>query len=141
MAALPIVVAILVTLSLLTAACSGKAEAPGGSAALKVNLKEWRIDLNQGSVPSGPIDFEITNGGRIGHEVVVVRSDLPEKALPSHGGIVDTNTAGQTVRVIKDVRPGRRVHQSLDLPPGKYVLICNIVGHYQLGMVAALEAR
>ena len=30
---------------------------------------------------------------------------------------------------------------ALDLAPGKYVLICNVAGHYQLGMRAGLELK
>jgi uncharacterized cupredoxin-like copper-binding protein len=30
---------------------------------------------------------------------------------------------------------------SADLAAGKYVVICNVAGHYQLGMRAALEVQ
>jgi uncharacterized cupredoxin-like copper-binding protein len=30
---------------------------------------------------------------------------------------------------------------TLTLPPGRYVLVCNLIGHYELGMHAGLTAK
>ncbi len=39
------------------------------------------------------------------------------------------------------LQPGERFSASFDLPPGSYVLLCNIATHYQLGMYAAFTVN
>jgi hypothetical protein len=42
---------------------------------------------------------------------------------------------------IEDIEPGKRGKLTVTLSAVKYVRICNIVGHYQLGMRRALTVR
>jgi ABC-type Zn2+ transport system substrate-binding protein/surface adhesin len=51
------------------------------------------------------------------------------------GGQVDENGASvQVVDEIPSFAPGTQQTASVNLASGAYVLICNVPGHYQLGM-------
>jgi uncharacterized cupredoxin-like copper-binding protein len=139
--------------SLLLAACgsgSGKTSGttPTGAGAtvkptaagatVKVTLKEWTLTPDQASVPAGDITFAATNAGTVQHEFVVFKTDLPADALKLSGNAVDEAASGQTkVDEIAEFAPGTTKTLTLNLQPGKYVLICNVAGHYQQGVSSA----
>jgi uncharacterized cupredoxin-like copper-binding protein len=41
---------------------------------------------------------------------------------------------------VEDITAGSTRDLTVDLQPGRYVLVCNIPGHYKLGMHTALTA-
>ena len=74
-----------------------------------------------------------------GHELVVLRTNLaPDKLRTDHK---NADAAIETGRVGKPVvlDPGKSGSITLNLKPGKYVLICNLLGHYAVGQYAALR--
>jgi uncharacterized cupredoxin-like copper-binding protein len=102
-------------------------------------LREYSITLDKGSVPGGEVTFYITNEGTIPHELVIIKTDLAEDALPQAGGVVDEDAGGiDVIDEEEEFDPGREEVLQSDLKPGRYVLICNISGHYQLGMHTTL---
>jgi uncharacterized cupredoxin-like copper-binding protein len=117
---------------LLLAACG----AAGGTGATTVNttLTDSKIVLDKASVPSGKITFNVKNTGTMVHEVVVLKTDLAQDKIPANpaeaGKVSEDASLGET----GDVNVGETKPFSLDLQPGNYVLICNEVGHYLLGM-------
>jgi len=121
-------------------ACGGR-QASGDGARVSVEMSEWSIQVSNRAVTSGPMALALKNRGRLGHELVIIKTDQPPAALAAHEGFVDEAAAGEVVGRIGLLPPGREQTQTFQLNPGKYVLICNVVGHYQLGMAAALEAR
>lgn len=138
--------AALAVLSLLGAfafaACGDNddADADSGSAATTVKATEadGTISLDQTSAESGEVTFEIENTGELAHELVVLKTDLAEDDLPllSDGSAVDEEGSGvDVVGERDDIAPGSDAELSFDnLDPGTYVLICNVPGHYGLGM-------
>ncbi|MDA0366737.1 MAG: sulfocyanin-like copper-binding protein, partial [Chloroflexi bacterium] len=82
----------------------------------------------------------VTNEGAILHNLRVVRSDLAADALPVAGGQVDENAVDVKLR-IDDIAGGETKGGQADLEGGSYVLICNIPGHYQLGMYASFTVQ
>ena len=125
---------------LLLAACSSA----GGTGATKVNgasartvnatLTDSKIVLDQASVPSGKITFQVKNAGTMVHEVVVLKTDLAaDKILadPDEAGkMSEDGSQGES----GDLDPSTVKTFTLDLEPGNYVLICNQPAHYALGM-------
>jgi uncharacterized cupredoxin-like copper-binding protein len=77
---------------------------------------------------------------------VVFKTDLPEGNLPTkkEKGAVIVNETGPGVTHIDEI-PGLNKGDSkdltVDLKPGKYVVICNLPTHYQLGMHAAFTVK
>lgn len=79
---------------------------------------------------------------------MIIKSDLAVEALP----IVDDKVDESKLNVISHVHTfgaGKTEKETVDLKPGKYILICNIVervpgdvqSHYQLGMRASLTVN
>lgn len=102
----------------------------------------WPIIAIPSSVVAGQVTFNATNAGRFGHELVVIRTDRDPGALPTlPTGEVDENQV-TIVGQIGEFEPGTRT-LTLNLEPGRYALICNVVArrpdgslspHYQRGM-------
>ena len=103
-----------------------------------VVLSEWKLVPSSSSVPAGKVTFRVANRGTIVHEFVVLRTDRRPGALPVKGGkAVETGFKGE----LSSVAPGKARSLTLSLKPGKYVLICNLLGHYKAGQRAALRVR
>jgi uncharacterized cupredoxin-like copper-binding protein len=143
------VAAVSVTLSAF-AACQGEEGGAGhlredtplvGDARVHVELDEWSVTPDETSAPAGPVTFVTENRGSMRHDLVVIRTDLAPEALPVSAATVDEEEAGQVVGVIKKFHPLLERSATLDLSAGKYVLICNVAGHYRLGMFAAMEIQ
>lgn len=111
---------------------------PSGTAAVSVTLSEWKLIPSVKSVPAGKIRFRVKNAGALEHELVVLRTDTHHHALPVKGGkAVETGALGG----IEDMQPGETRSVTLRLKPGRYVLFCNLLGHYRAGQFAALRVR
>jgi uncharacterized cupredoxin-like copper-binding protein len=66
------------------------------------------------------------------------RTDLAADALPVNTAEdkAEEEQAGRVLGEIEpeDLPPGKSAEMTLDLTAGHYVLLCNIKGHYRLGM-------
>jgi uncharacterized cupredoxin-like copper-binding protein len=84
----------------------------------------------------------VRNEGPSTHEFVVVRTDLNPSSLPQENGVVSEETPGvEVVDEIEDIEAGQNKQLSVDLAAGDYVLLCNVSGHYQLGMFTEFTVR
>src|SRR5262249_22130528 len=119
----------------LTALAAGRGSAQ--PATNVVTLKEMRITPARATVPSGRVTFVARNAGTIEHELVVIRATRPLEVRKFRAVEPEGASPGE----VEDVAPGTSKSVTLTLKPGKYLLICNIVGHYQLGMSATITAR
>ncbi|MBI4493858.1 MAG: copper-binding protein [Chloroflexi bacterium] len=121
---------------------SAEAEAadPG---AVQIALSEWAVAPSVATVSAGAVTIQATNQGQLEHELVLLRTDLAPDALPlqADGTRVDEDAAGEGVGEIEDLEAGTTGADTFDLAPGTYVLICNVPGHYQAGMVATLQVE
>jgi hypothetical protein len=72
-------------------------------------------------------------------KLVVLRTNVSHGALPQKGGRVKERGAVRVVDEVEDVQPGSKRSLTVRLAPGRYVLICNLAGHYAAGMHAALR--
>lgn len=123
------------------------APAAGGSAStVDVKLQEWAVLPASPTVRTGSVTFNVENvGPDWNHELVVVKTDLAFDDLPTKaGGSFDEAGTGITISgEAENVAVGGSESVTLDLAPGKYVLICNIVEdiriHYKLGMRTPFE--
>jgi uncharacterized cupredoxin-like copper-binding protein len=121
-------------LAISAVACSNDASS-GTATEITATLSDSSIALGQDEVPSGPIAINAGNEGSMVHEIEIFRGD--ETDLPVSQGVADT--AGLTlVDEIEDIVPGTAVILDVALAPGEYVILCNLPGHYQNGMVTRL---
>jgi uncharacterized cupredoxin-like copper-binding protein len=68
-----------------------------------------------------------------------LRSDHAANALPREGDEVAEAAAGKLLDEAEDIAPGKTVTLKVSLQPGRYVIICNLTGHYARGMRAAFR--
>jgi len=93
------------------------------------------IKIDRKTVPAGEVVFEVVNSSKdIVHEMVVAPAD-PAVELPfdaEEQGVREeaVNSLGE----VSELDPGTSGSLKLNLEPGKYVLFCNVPGHYMLGM-------
>jgi len=132
---------ILLTVSavlLMLPGCSSPPTATGPT--LRVNIKDFKIEPSLPSIEDGPVTLSVWNDGPTTHEFVVVRSDLPADELPlGEDGIRVDEDAVTAVDELEEIGAKSRVDLSVSLLPGRYVLFCNLEGHYLGGMRASIE--
>ncbi|MBC7460394.1 MAG: cbb3-type cytochrome c oxidase subunit I [Thermoleophilia bacterium] len=88
------------------------------------------------SVAGGAVTFAVTNKGSMPHQLVVLKTDIAPGKLPAGDGGMAKEVG--RVGAVEQVTPGSATqYLTLDLKPGKYVLICNVPGHYGLGQYAS----
>jgi uncharacterized cupredoxin-like copper-binding protein len=115
---------------------------PAGSAPTSVAITEHDFALapSVASAPGGLIDFTVHNLGPSQHELLIFRTDLPPDKLPlGSDGRVDESSdnvpkvfdSGNNIPV-----DGTQTFNTA-LTPGRYVLVCNLPGHYLAGMHVA----
>lgn len=125
--------------SLTLYACDSKSE----KQTVGVELSEWIVKPSKVTVQSGDVIFKASNKGTLPHELVIVKTGMDVKALPVEEGKVVEAKAGELIGEIEPDRlvPGVSSEDTFALGVGQYALICNIAGHYQNGMYAALEVK
>lgn len=127
----------------------------------QLSAQTVRIELAPGGSPdklkpltgiakAGQITFAVANQSNIPHktngatdlpsphELVVLKTNLAPNKLPlnkSSSAAVETGRVGKPLLV----SPGKTRTITLNLKPGKYVLICNLAYHYQSGQYAAFK--
>jgi uncharacterized cupredoxin-like copper-binding protein len=101
---------------------------------------DFAIALSAEKTPAGSTTFEVTNTGSTMHEFVILKTDLAPDALPLDQGSVVESAPGVTpVGGVSGLRPGAHKAVTVNLEPGNYVIICNVPGHYALGMNTGLR--
>ena len=98
-------------------------------------LKEWEVSVDADSAAAGQVTFEITNKGTIGHEFLVVKTDIADGEIPVDGDHFPEDAEGITViDEIGEFPAGETQSLVLTLEPGSYQLVCNLPAHYGAGM-------
>jgi uncharacterized cupredoxin-like copper-binding protein len=118
--------------------------APTSTGDVGVAEKDFSISLDSSSAPAGEVTFTVANAGPSVHEFVVFKTDLAADQLPTDNkGDVDESGAGVThIDEIEDIAAGSTDSTlKVDLESGAYVLICNLPGHYGLGMHTAFTVE
>jgi uncharacterized cupredoxin-like copper-binding protein len=109
---------------------------------LTAEVKEWAISLSGASTAAGEVTFGLTNAGNIPHEFIVVRSEIGGEALQAQVDPATSRLDEASLDAIgeqSEFSPGEMKVLTLDLAPGRYVVLCNIAGHFGSGMYADLE--
>jgi uncharacterized cupredoxin-like copper-binding protein len=104
------------------------------SASVGVTLNEMTISLSATQVPAGKVTFVARNIGATEHEFVVLRKSGSGTLRVAAFKADESAKIGE----IGGVPPGSTRRTTLTLKSGRYLVICNVPGHYQLGMRAEL---
>ncbi len=127
-----------------TPTTSPAAQNPTGNTQIQVSVKEMEFQLSQTTVPAGNVEFVVTNKGTIPHEMEVIQTDLPIEKLPTtNDGRLDTEKAGKKIDEIEEdeLKVGTTKTLKVNLTPGRYLLVCNLPGHFQAGMRTILTVQ
>jgi uncharacterized cupredoxin-like copper-binding protein len=131
-------------LALFAVACSSSSQdgaAPAGEQVLQVKVKDFAIKAPEQLAP-GDIVLRVRNAGPDTHELLLVRADGRKLPLrPDNLTIDEDAVKPRTVGTLEDAHPGTLRTWKLHLAPGRYVLFCNMSGHYLGGMRASLVVR
>ncbi len=107
---------------------------------ITANLTEFKIALSAATAAAGSVTFNVTNGGTMAHEFVVLQTDTQAADLPLVSGAVnedDFTSMGE----VAELAPGASGTLTADLPAGHYAIICNLPGHVSQGMVVDFNVQ
>jgi uncharacterized cupredoxin-like copper-binding protein len=107
-----------------------------GIPTVNATLDEMRVKVSAKRVPAGKVTFVVRNAGTIEHELLVIPWPKAGKLAIARFRADEGTSLGE----VPELKPGKTGRVTLELRPGRYLLICNLSGHYQLGMQAAIEA-
>jgi uncharacterized cupredoxin-like copper-binding protein len=106
----PTTTAATTTVATTTAATTSTTPKPQATT-VKATESEFKIALDSTTFKAGKITFDITNAGKIPHDLAI--------------------KGGQKTELIQ---PGGSAKLTVDLKPGKYHLYCSVPGHEAAGM-------
>jgi|SRR5579872_4814739 len=101
--------------------------------------KAMTITLSQATAKAGPVKFNVTNASTdLVHEFLIAPWSGAITSLPydAKEQAVDEDKV-RDLQGVEDMPAGAKATILLDLPAGKYVVFCNQIGHYRMGMAAA----
>ena len=131
--------AIAVLAVIITAAC-GSSEPAAQGTAVKVEEKDFHITV-QTTVMAGDVVLMVHNQGPDDHELIVVPAPDGDMPMRSSGlTVAEESFKPEPLGVLEPGAPGSDRKLQLHLQPGRYVLFCNMSGHYLGGMHEILVA-
>lgn len=118
------------------------------NATLHVGLQEtadghMAMVLSSAIVHPGNVTFQVSNNSKdIQHEFLIARLKGSPDQVPydaSAGKVKEADLKG--VQELGDLDPGKSGQMTVDLKAGKYLLFCNLPGHYKAGMHKVLTVK
>jgi uncharacterized cupredoxin-like copper-binding protein len=112
-----------------------------GTPGLDMSKATMGMKLSSASATAGVVTFKVTNTSTDTiHEMIVMYMADPTKQLPyiANENQVDEDKAGDKGEV-SELDPGESGSLTVNLKPGKYLLICNVPGHFAAGMWTEFE--
>ena len=104
-------------------------------------MAKMGINASPRQVRPGPVTFKVTNlASTIIHEVIVARLPDGTERLPyDEAAMMVEENALQAFGAVKEIDPTRSASLTVTLKPGKYMLYCNLPGHYMAGMWTVID--
>ena len=101
-----------------------------------------RLVAEPSTVKAGPVTFQVSNQSHgLVHEMIVIKAPEDGKPLPYDAQADKVDEDGiHSLGEVSEREPGKDGTLTLNLAPGKYLLLCNQSSHYKGGMVASLTA-
>jgi len=133
----------LVLPALAVTACGDKHASSDGSAkVVHITERDFRIS-SPDRLPAGDVELSVENEGPDDHELIIVREGKRHLPFRDDDVTLDEETAEKSKSIagaLEPASPGTR-QLRVNLKPGRYVLFCNMSGHYLGGMRAELVVR
>ena len=132
------------TIALLAVVALGLVGALGASAArsaaaVSVKLKEFTLVPTPKTAKAGKVTFVARNTGKVEHELVVIKTNVPPGKLPvnAKSRVSEKGSVGE----VGEIGPGQVKQRTLTLARGRYVLLCNLPGHYKAGQYSGFTVQ
>lgn len=132
--------ALLLGFALTIVACAGASETIPPDVDVAVTMKDYKVELSVTTVKAGTVKFGVKNAGGMEHSFELIKTDLAFDKLPVDTGAAKAKEDG-LIKQVKTLGVGKVAVVTADLAAGNYVIICNVAGHYQLAMRAALTVQ
>lgn len=125
-----------------TAETAAEAQGGAGGTTLEIKMGDFFFDPKNATATAGSTVIKAPNEGATEHELVVFKTNMDPAKLPTeaNGEVAEEklDKEAEAAGEITDVEPGKAGSKSYDLTPGKYVMFCNLPGHYALGMYGTI---
>jgi uncharacterized cupredoxin-like copper-binding protein len=125
----------LIFLMLPALAVSACGDEHGSATVVHIAERDFHISSPE-RLPAGEVELSIENEGPDDHELIVVREGKRHLPFRADGVTLDEEAAEKSDSIagaIEPAPPGTR-RLRVHLKPGRYVLFCNMSGHYLGGM-------
>jgi uncharacterized cupredoxin-like copper-binding protein len=101
------------------------------------------IRTDQVEVKAGAITFDVTNWSRwMLHEMTIIALDKDTSPPPyDYARAQVRESQVKILGEVSDLKPNSSKSLDVTLPPGLYLLICNLPGHYAAGMMTPLNVK
>ena len=105
------------------------------------------LKADRATVPHGIVTFTVNNAGAVNHEMVILpmapAQAVGTRPFDGEAKIDETGSLGEASRSGGEgpgegLKPGTSGRITVTLAPGKYELVCNLMGHYVSGMYSKL---
>ena len=108
-------------------------------------MGEFFFKPSDATATAGATTIEAPNEGSVEHELVVFKTNMDPAKLPTEAnGEVNEekmDKIAESAGEIPDVEAGDTKSAQFKLTPGKYVMFCNLPGHYAAGMYGTLTVE
>jgi uncharacterized cupredoxin-like copper-binding protein len=112
-----------------------------GGRVLRVAERDFKIALPQKRVRAGDLSLAVHNKGPDSHELIVIRKGRSPLPMRRDGMTVDEEGLEHSIPgALEPEAPGTHLLK-VHLTPGRYVLICNMSGHFFGGMRTQLVVQ
>ncbi len=112
---------------------------------LEIVMDDYTFSPSDATANAGRVTISAPNTGQLVHELVLAKTDADAGALPTTSdGEVDEaklEARGEDAGEIADVEAQDTKEGTFKLTPGRYVMFCNIPGHYAQGMYGTLTVH
>jgi uncharacterized cupredoxin-like copper-binding protein len=120
---------------------TGSAGAASGGRPVSITERDFKITAPE-QLSAGTVDLSVHNEGPDEHELIVVRQGAGPLPVRRDGLTVDEDAVEKSkAGGLEPGAPGSVRELTVQLRPGRYVLFCNMSGHYMGGMHTELLVR
>jgi uncharacterized cupredoxin-like copper-binding protein len=121
--------------------CGGGARSKPSGTLVGVTEQDFQITTATSHVSAGDVVLRIHNSGPDQHELIVVPEGRRGVPLRGDGFTADEDAIQRSEPgSIDPQRPGGTEDLKVYLRPGRYLLFCNMAGHFMAGMHTELVA-
>jgi uncharacterized cupredoxin-like copper-binding protein len=126
-------------LLLVASGCGSAHKRAGAGRVVRITERDFKIDAPT-RLAAGAVTLRVRNMGPDGHELIVVRAEDSRLPLRRDGLTVNEEQLQKAEPgALEPGTPGSVRFLHVKLMPGRYVLLCNMAGHYRGGMHAVLD--